>query len=66
MTELAIGVYQGEHWMAGENHFLGTYRCNIEPGPEKSAEVNITFEATPSGLRMLDEDDGILWQGDAS
>lgn len=64
MTDIAIGVYEGEQPMAAENQFLGTYRCNIEPGPAKSAEVNITFEAMPSGLRMLDEDGGILWQGD--
>ncbi|MAL99395.1 MAG: hypothetical protein CL583_13205 [Alteromonadaceae bacterium] len=66
MSEIAIGVYEGEHPVAADNQFLGTYRCNIAPGPAKSAEVNITFEAVPSGLRMLDEDGGILWQGDAS
>lgn len=65
MTEIAVGLYQGVSAVAVDNHFMGTYRCPIEPGDAETAELNITFEVTDSGgLRLLNENDEPLWQGD--
>jgi heat shock 70kDa protein 1/2/6/8 len=51
LTEMIIGVYEGERTMTAHNHFLGKFLlCGISPAPRLVPKIDVCFDIDANGI----------------